>query len=367
MVILRPPEVLQCGSMREIGRRSARAASWTVVPAAAALLFGGCSSPKLTYKGLKLTRPPVTAVADADVTRFIDGIRNQFAKAVALEPGTPLRAGHRAVIDFAGRIGGTPFEGGTGTAMPVVLGSGQMIPGFETGIVGMRTGQTREIKATFPADYQEAALAGQTATFTVTVRSGESLIKPPLDAEFCARITGGRISDPAGLRQAVRQQLGNQAIQRAEQAVRSQVAQALLGQWNPEPRNRDINKELDRVVQQQLQAAAQRGQGPTQGGPDAESIRKAVRPNVVKSLRLSKVLARVAKLEGVSVTDGEVEQFATQMAQQQGQDPQAFLSQVRQQNLVEVLRRQLVEDRVMTLILQNATIEEPKRLLTRRP
>lgn len=360
--------MLQCAVMRS-GSSSVRRprARWMAVALAVVACGAGCSRPKLTYKGLHLTRPPVLPVADGDVTRFIDGIRNQFAKAVPLDPATPLKAGHRAIIDFAGRIGGTPFEGGTGTAMPVVLGSGQMIPGFEDGILGMRTGQTREVKATFPTDYQEAALAGRTASFTVTVRAGEALTKPPLDAEFCARVTGGRITEASALRQAVRQQLGNQAIQRAEQSVRSQVAEALLGQWNPEPRNRDITKELDRVVQQQLQAAAQRGQGPAQGGPDAEAIRTSARPTVVKALRLSKVLARVAKLEGITVTDGEVEQFASQMAQQQGQDPQAFLAQVRQQNLVEVLRRQLIEERVMTLILQNAVMEEPKRLLTRRP
>jgi trigger factor len=306
-------------------------------------------------------------VSDGDVTRFLDQVRNQFARAVALPPGTPMRKGHRAVIDFAGRIGGTPFEGGTGTAMPVVLGSGQMIPGFEEGILGMTPGQTREIAATFPADYHEPELAGKQAAFTVTLRAGEALSKPPLDADFCAKVSGGRITVPSELRSAIRQQLGNQAIQRSEQSIRSQVTEALLGQWNPEPGKREINKELDRIVQQQLQAAAQQGRGPAQGGPDAESIRKSVRPGVVKGLRLSKVLARVAKLEGIAVTDGEVEQFATQMAQQQGQDPQAFLSQVRQQNLVEVLRRQIIEDRVMTLILQNAIIEEPKRLALRRP
>jgi trigger factor len=330
-----------------------------------AIAFGlgaGCSRPNVTYKGLKISRPVPSPVTAKDVTLFLDQARNSVAQPVPLPPDTTLKSGHRAIIDFQGTIGGTPFTGGSGTAFPVVLGSGQMIPGFESGIIGMRPGQSKRIPVTFPADYHETSLAGKAAEFLITVRAAESLRKPPLDAEFARQVTGGRISSVAELRTAAQAQLTQQRAQQAEGAVRQQVAEALLAQWAKEPSARDVDKELDKVVQQQLQAAAQRGMGAAQGGPDAEALRAQHRPMVARAVRLSKVLAWIAKRENIGVTDGEVEQYARQMAAQQGQAPDAFLAMLKQQDHFESLRRRMLEDRVMTLILQHAVMEEPRRL-----
>lgn len=334
----------------------------SALPLFAAVLAAGCSRINVTYKGLKLSRMTPAPVTAKDVTQFIDQARNQVAQPVPLPPDTVLRAGHRAIIDFQGTIGGTPFTGGTGTAFPVVLGSGSMIPGFEEGIIGMRPGQSRTISVTFPAAYHEAALAGQPAKFMVTVRAAESLQKPPLDAEFARRISNGQITSVAQLKVAAQQQLTQQRMQQAEASIRQQVAETLLAQWAKEPSAREVDKELDKVVQQQLQAAAQRGMGAAQGGPDAEALRTQHRPMVQRGVKLSKILAWIAKQESLAVTDGEVEQYATQLAQQQGQAPQAFLTMLKQQDHFESLRRRMLEDRVMTLILQHALIEEPRRL-----
>jgi trigger factor len=337
-----------------------------VAAAAAALLaVAACTRQHVTYKGLKLTRMAVAQVTEGDVTRFIDRIRNQAAKAMPLPPDTTLRSGHRAVIDFVGTIGGTPFMGGTASGYPVVLGSGQMIPGFEEGLAGMRVGQMKSITVPFPADYQDATLAGKTAVFRITVRGVEGLSRPPLDEAFVAQVSRGQITSVEDLRRAVKEQIQQQNIVQSEQSMKTQAAEALLVQWRGEPGRREVNRELDRLVQQQLQASSQRGTGPAQGGPDAETIRTSNRPAVTKSVKLSKVLAWIAKQEGIAVTDGEAEQRINEMARGQGQDPATFLGMVRQQKAFDLFRRRILEDKVMTLILQNSLIEEPKRLIPR--
>ncbi|MEK7767198.1 MAG: FKBP-type peptidyl-prolyl cis-trans isomerase, partial [bacterium] len=133
-------------------------------------LAAGCGSPKVSYKGLKLVRGRVEKPTGADVEKFIEQIRAQAATARPLGPGAALKMGNRAVIDFVGSIGGTPFAGGTGSGYALVLGSGSMIPGFEEGIVGMTPGQAKTLAVTFPKDYQEAALAGKAASYRITVR-----------------------------------------------------------------------------------------------------------------------------------------------------------------------------------------------------
>ncbi len=324
--------------------------------AAALLACAGCSSPKVTYKGLKLVRMPVTKVTGKDVEQFLSQIRGQMAKATPLPLGAALKQGDRAVIDFEGRIGGTAFTGGTATAYPIVLGSGQMIPGFEEGIVGMHSGDSKDLHVAFPKDYHEPSLAGKAAVFHVTVRGGESLVRPPLDDDFARKVSGGRITSLDDLRKAARDQVTQNRMQQAEASLKSQAAEALLAQWPKAPSNREVTRELDRVVQQQLQAASQRGVGPAQGGPDAEALRRQNRPGVERSVKLSAVLASIARQENVVVTDAEVESMGAQMGQAQGQDPQQFMTMIKQNKLIDVLRRRILEDRIMTIVLQNAMI-----------
>ncbi|MEK7476532.1 MAG: trigger factor [Candidatus Coatesbacteria bacterium] len=335
------------------------------VLAASAWLTAGCTRQHVTYKGLKLTRPVVAKVTEGDVTRFLDQLRNQAAKAMPLPADSAAAKGNRATVDFVGTLGGTPFMGGTASGYALVLGAGQMIPGFEEGVVGMRVGQMKDVKVAFPADYQEPTLAGKTAVFRITLRGIEGLSRPPLTDEFAAQVSRGQLTTVEQLRKALREELARQHQTQAEQSIRAQVAEALLTQWRGEPGRREINRELDRIVQQTLQSAAQRGSGPAQGGPDAEAIRTSNRPGVVRSVKLSKVLAWIAKKEHIAVTDAEVEQAASQMARQQGQEPAAFLEMVRQQKAFDLLRRRILEDRVMALVMQNAQIEEPKRLTPR--
>lgn len=322
-------------------------------------VLAGCSGPKVTYKGLKLVRQASPKVTDRDVEQFLSQIRSQTAKATPLAPGESLKAGDRAVIDFAGTIGGTAFSGGTASAYAIVLGTGQMIPGFEEGIIGMHAGQSKNIKVTFPKEYHEPGLAGKAAVFHITVRGGEALVRPPLDDDFARKVSGGRITSVTDLRRAARDQVAQNRMQQAEASLKSQAAEALLAQWPKKPSNREITRELDRVVQQQLQAASQRGMGPAQGGPDAEALRLQNRPAVERSVKLSAVLASIARQENVVVTDAEVDQMGAQMAQAQGQDPQQFMTMVKQNKLTDALRRRILEDRIMTIVLQNALISEP--------
>ena len=325
-------------------------------------VLAGCSGPKVAYKGLKLNRQGIAKVTDKDVEQFLSQIRSQAAKATPLAPGEALKSGDRAVIDFAGTVGGVAFTGGTATAYPIVLGSGQMIPGFEEGITGMHAGQSKDIKVSFPKDYHEPGLAGKAAVFHVSIRGGESLSRPPLDDDFARKVSGGRITSVSELRKAARDQVNQNRVQQAEAALKSQAAEALLAQWPKAPSEREITKELDRMIQQQLQAASQRGMGPAQGGPDAEALRKQNRPAVERSVKLSAVLASIARQENVVVTDAEVDQMGQQMAQAQGQDPTQFMAMIKQNKLGDVLRRRILEDRIMTIILQNAVINEPGKL-----
>jgi len=253
---------------------------------------------------------------------------------------------------------GQPFPGGTASGYSIVLGAGQMIPGFEEGVVGMRTGETKEIKVTFPKGYQEASLAGKPASFRVTLRGAETLKRPALTDELASRVSQGQITTVSRLKEAIKAQLRQTFQQQAEQALRSQAAEQLLALWPRKPRQKTVKEELDRMVQQQLSQASQRGSGPAQGGPDAEALRKADLPLVEKSVRFAEMMTAIAKQQNIVVTDLEVEQLAARLAQSQGQSPDVFLDYLRKNKLLDSLRRRLTEDKVMELVIQQAQITE---------
>ena len=318
----------------------------------------GCGEPDVSYKGLSLKRPPVQQVTSRDISDFIERLREQAAKSEPLAPANKVRNGHRVYIDFVGTLGGSPFQGGSMYGYALVLGSKQMIPGFEEGIVGMRPGESRTIDVTFPADYHELSLAGKEVQFRIVLRRAELLIRPPLDDSLAVSVSGGRIETLSQLRDRAKEQIYQNRLQRAEMQLRNQAIEALLAQWPKNPSKREVSKELDRVVQQQLQQASRQGMGPAQGGPDAENIRAQSRPAVVKSLKFQKIIRQIAGQEDIQVSDAELEQAAEQMAQMQGQNSTEFLKYLQDNDLMELLRLRIMEERVMSLVLQNALIEE---------
>src|SRR5499426_467540 len=125
------------------------------------------------FKSLKLERL-TTEVTDAEVDEALNRIAEQNRPYAPKAEGGKVESGDRVVIDFSGKIGGEPFEGGTGGDVGVNVGSGTFIPGFEDQLIGMAAGETRTVKVTFPANYPNAALAGKPAEFEVVAKAVEA-------------------------------------------------------------------------------------------------------------------------------------------------------------------------------------------------
>jgi len=118
------------------------------------------------YKNIELSKAPVK-VTDEDVTRSLDTLARERATLVPAEREAKL--GDVVTIDFEGKIDGVPFEGGTANGQVTELREDRFIPGFAAGIAGMKVGETKDVEADFPEDYQQAELAGKKAVFTISL------------------------------------------------------------------------------------------------------------------------------------------------------------------------------------------------------
>lgn len=179
--------------------------------------------PEITLKGLEgiaVDRPAAT-VTDEDIDTMIESLRKQSPK--WLQVARESRTTDRVTVDFTGTIDGVEFDGGKGEGIGIVLGAGQMLPEFESGLVGVNEGSRTEIAVNFPADYHNKALAGKAAAFDVLVKKIEEQELPALDEEFCIAF-GVKEGGVEALRQAV----GDNMRRELEQNVRARTKTQLL-------------------------------------------------------------------------------------------------------------------------------------------
>jgi trigger factor len=201
-------------------------------------------------------RRPVHPVDDADVERTIEILRKQR---VAWQPVERVsQTGDRVSVDFVGRIDGSEFAGGKGSGMAVVLGEGRMLPEFESGLTGLRAGESKTFPVNFPADYAGKEIAGKTAAFEVTAAKVEEPKLPELGPEF-AKALGVADGDVAKMRAEVRTNVELEVKKRVESEVKQKVMQALVDSTTLELPKSLVEIELQRMVQQTRAELESRG------------------------------------------------------------------------------------------------------------
>ena len=125
--------------------------------------------PEPKIDGLKLERLTVE-VDETAVDEQLEQLAQSQTSFDDAKKGHKAANGDQVVIDFVGKVDGVAFDGGTGEDMPVELGSGQLIPGFEDQLVGVKAGDEKQLNVTFPDDYPAENLKGKPATFDVRSR-----------------------------------------------------------------------------------------------------------------------------------------------------------------------------------------------------
>ena len=160
---------------------------------------------------------PVAEVTDADVDDALKRLAEQNRKYAAKADGAKAETDDRVTINFTGSIDGTPFDGGTGEGIQVVIGTNQFIPGFEEQLVGIASGETRLVKASFPKIYGNLKLAGKDAEFETTATAVEAPQETTIDDDF-AKAVGLELFDK--LKDAVRQRLTQEFAETSRQRLK---------------------------------------------------------------------------------------------------------------------------------------------------
>ena len=299
---------------------------------------------------------PVAEVTEADIDQSIDRIR---AANLRYQPKDgAAETGDRLVIDFTGTIDGVAFEGGATEDAPIVLGSGNFIPGFEEGLTGARDGEDREVEATFPEAYPEASLAGKTARFAVKVKEVGAPETPPLDEAFAK---GLGIESVESLRHTVKQRLE----QDRASASRLKVKRALLDALN-RGHSFDLPPTLVdnefQAIWGQVTADLERSKRSfADEDTTEEKARQEYRDIAARRVRLGLILSEVGTRNQIQVTDEEVSRSLLDRVKQfPGQERKVYDYYRNNPQLLAELRAPIFEDKTVDYILELAKVTETK-------
>ncbi len=175
------------------------------------------------YKKLKAKKAAVN-VDKKEIDEVIQRIQKGLSEKKEVKRAAKL--GDEVVIDFVGKKDGEAFQGGTGKDYPLVLGSNSFIPGFEDALVGLKAGDTKDVKLAFPKDYHAKDLAGQDVVFEVTVKKVNSVKLPALDDKFAAK--AGPFTSMDDLRKDIKAEITAQAERKAADDLKDELVKQLV-------------------------------------------------------------------------------------------------------------------------------------------
>ena len=281
------------------------------------------------YRELEVGRAEPQAPEEM-IDREIERIQAGFAKLEPVERAGD--AGDVLLIDFEGLIDDKAFEGGKADDYLLELGSGQLIEGFEDQLVGANPGEAREVKVSFPDDYQAEQLAGEDAVFKVDVKEVREKVLPDLDDDFASEAS--EFDTLEELRADIREKLTEVVDSRIEQDFRVAAIDAAAEQAKVDlPDQLVADRAAERWGRVERQLAA-RGMAPDSylqmQGKTREEVIEESKPDAAQELRREAVLAAIVDAEGIEATEEELLEALAHPAEHERTTPEKLLARLRE-------------------------------------
>jgi len=307
------------------------------------------------YKGIEVEKAEAS-VSDEQVQAELDRMAQNVASTETVERAAEM--GDTANIDFEGLDNGVPFDGGKGDNFDLKLGSGQFIPGFEEQVVGMTAGEEKDIEVSFPENYHEKSLAGKPVVFHVKVNKVTVTNVPEQDDEFAKDVSEFDTLEElkADIRTKALEAAEKQAANSFEQAAVEKAAEATEVEMPKALIEAELDTQMERFAYQLQMSGYSMEQYAKMMGGDVSTMRNAFRPAAEKQAKINVTLEKIVEVEGLTVTDEEIEAEFAAMAEQY----QLELSKVKEMVPVDEIKTSLTTRKAVKLIVDSAVAVAPK-------
>ena len=296
-------------------------------------------------------------VTDKDVTTMIDRLREQrMAWKPAKSAAKKAKKGEQVIIDFVGKVDGEVFEGGSAENVPLELGSGRMIPGFEDGIIGMKKGEEKTIEVTFPEEYQAENLKGKAATFDITVHSISTKQLPDVDEEF-VKSFGVEEGTEEALIKEIKESMEKELARAVESKNRNAALEALKDIVDVELPKSLVDQEVKNLMDRAVQNMQQQGMKAEDINIEASHFEDEARDRVTLGL----VLGDIIKANNFEASDEEVTGYIEEQAASYEDPAQVVEWYAKNPGARSEIRGILVEGKVAQKVIDEAKTKKVKK------
>ena len=268
------------------------------------------------YKGIEVEKETVK-VLQADVKAELNRMAQRNARTETVE--RKAKKNDTVDIDFEGFVDGVPFEGGKAEHHELTLGSGAFIPGFEDQLIGCKAGDEKDVVVTFPEEYHAKELAGKEATFKCKVHKVEETILPEIDDEF-AKDVSDTCETLDDLKKEITERLKAERQDAADNAFEEKVLDAVIDGMKADIPAAMIDAQVDTIVQDFGYRLQMQGMGLEQylkmTGTEMGAFRAMFKDQAERQVKTRLALQKVVELEGITVSDKELEEEYAKMAEQ---------------------------------------------------
>jgi len=311
--------------------------------------------PAPNIDGLKLERltvEPDEAAVDEQLQRLADS--NKAWKDAS--KGHKAGKGALVVMDFVGTVDGEEFDGGSGEGMQVELGSGQLIPGFEEGLEGVKVGESRDVKVTFPKEYHSEKVKGKPANFAITVTAVKVAGESKVDEEFAKNLGLDSLDK---LKEILRDQQSQELNGLTRTHMKRRLLDQLAAAHDFEVPESMVEAEYGNIMQQ-LQHEASHEEDPKAALAEIEKDASEYRKIAERRVRLGLLLSEIGAANGVEISQQEMSRLVMQAASQyQPKDRERFIQYIQQEPMAAAqLRAPLYEDKVVDFLFSKAEITD---------
>ncbi|MCZ6876481.1 MAG: trigger factor [bacterium] len=294
-------------------------------------------------------------VHDDDIDKALDRVRGRHA-ALETVAGRPAQEGDFVIIDYQGTLDERPLEGAKGTNVSLEVGAGMFFPEIEQCLVGMTQGAQKTILVSFPDDYQEPKLAGQTANFQVSVSEIKEKILPELDDEFAQAYE--EADSLAALRARLREELEETARQNANAVLHNEILAELVKANPIEAPDILVEEQMRRMYLRHKQQEMGQELTDEDYHVDVDSLREAYAEAGLEAVQGQLILSRVGEEAGVEVRQEEIDTEVASLASRMGQNPEALKQAMERNGTLSALESGLRQRRIFEVIMANVQITD---------
>ncbi len=314
--------------------------------------------PEFEIEGVEELVPEVKTprVTKKEVEERIKELAEAQAPFESIEEDRGLEEGDMAVFDFEGFLDGEPFEGGKAENFELRIGSNQFIPGFEEQMKGMKKGESRRIKVTFPEDYGSKKLAGKEVEFDIRLHDIKAKQPVAIDDELAKKLLpGDENATLEKLEKEVKEQIRSEKLSKIyNEELKPKLVEALVEKFTFDLPESVVEQEIEMLLRNRVQQMSEEElEELRKDEQKVKELRESLREDAAKSVRATFIVDALARKEGVDVSEQEMMQTIYYEAMSMGQDPQQTFEYYRKQNLLPAIKMAMIEDRLLTKLLND--------------